>query len=298
VRIIREIKKFPGAFTKAFKPAPHIAIFNYHQVSERFVANRHSKQTWTSFKLFKKSITYIQKQLPIISLTEAIQRINDRQINRSFAVITFDDGDRSILDQALPWLAESAIKSTLFVNSSAFSQPEGAWGTIAQRLRHRSELGWTDEIDKIHSALRHCENPEIYHAGVQRIQQLSNLQSAPESVFLTKSELSSLDEALFEVGMHGRDHQRFIHFSSEWQRQAILDDQQTLSDLPHYIPVFAIPFGRPQDWSYDTLRIAWELGLEVVLADGGVNHRKQAVIQRIPADRRHARRLWKKNRTS
>jgi len=293
---LREIKKIPKSIAKAIRTTPHIAIFNYHQVSNSFTPQRHTKQTWTSIKQFKNNIQYIRNNMPVISLSEAIERINDNKIHRAYAVITFDDGDKSILEEALPWLHENRIPATLFINSGCFSNVFGSWGNIAQRFRGSINSDWNDELEELFLPLRHCTDRNEYLKGVGRIESLVSTMPTKDSIFISKDELSCLDSDLFQVGLHGREHQRFIHYPKDWQSKAMQDDIDSLSDLPQYIPVFAVPFGRPQDWDYDTLSVAWEKGLEIVLADGGVNHRKQGVINRIPADRSNIRRLWKKNR--
>ncbi len=298
--IAREIQKIPGAITRALHGRPHVAVYNYHQVSESFCPQRHTRETWTSQKTFTASVRFLHSRMPIISLIEAIERLRTGPLDRNYAVLTFDDGDNSIAEQALPWLQQQQIPATLFVNSGVFNQPYAVWITIAQALRQHPDSTlqklWTPEYEQLSRDLRHCDDAEFYRDGTQKIEALVAGVSLGTSRFLSYEALSQLDSHVFHVGLHGRDHERFIHKSAQWQQQALRDDQTALQDLPGYIPVFAAPFGRGGDWSYETLRIAWELGLEVVLADGGVNYRRLPALQRIPSDRRHVARLWRKNR--
>ena len=69
-----------------------------------------------------------------------------------------------------------------------------------------------------------------------------------------------------------------------WQRQCIERNIECLSDLPGFCRLFAVPFGRPHDWDDAVAGICAELGLELMLGNGGINRPGTGVWQRIPAD--------------
>ena len=55
--------------------------------------------------------------------------------------------------------------------------------------------------------------------------------------------------------------------------------------------IFALPFGRSHDWDSTALRIAIDQGHTLLTADGGINQKRDATIQRVPADGRVAKDL-------
>ena len=73
--------------------------------------------------------------------------------------------------------------------------------------------------------------------------------------------------------------------------QNLLKDIDLLSKVAGYKPIFAIPFGRPYDWNNSTIKIALELNLEIVYADGGFNTSRDVGYKRIPADGRLLKKL-------
>ena len=71
---------------------------------------------------------------------------------------------------------------------------------------------------------------------------------------------------------------------AEWQQNDLRENVRHLSQFRAYRPVFAVPFGRACDWTEETIRIAHEQNLDVVLADGGVNIAFAPFYRRIPSD--------------
>ena len=74
--------------------------------------------------------------------------------------------------------------------------------------------------------------------------------------------------------------------SLEWQRADLAENVRQLSEFRAFRRIFAVPFGRTQDWSDETLRFAKDLDLDVVLADGGINVRPAPAYRRISCDSR------------
>ena len=96
--------------------------------------------------------------------------------------------------------------------------------------------------------------------------------------------LSGLDRDLFSIGAHGHEHQRYSMMSPAWQRNDLRENVRRLSAFPAFQPVFAVPFGRAHDWTWETVRIAREEGLEVVMAEGGINLSAGPFYRRISCD--------------
>lgn len=93
-----------------------IRVFVFHQVSEQFDEQSMWACDWTEINQFKEHIRLLQNEYTFISLHEAYFRLqNDWSCKNKFAVLTADDGWRSILN-VLPWLCEQQIPITLFLN--------------------------------------------------------------------------------------------------------------------------------------------------------------------------------------
>lgn len=94
-----------------------IRVFCLHHVCEHFDAAAMHACDWLALDEFKRKINALQDQgYEFISLTEAYEHLQNDYIRRKkYAVLTFDDGYKSLLE-VLPWLEEQQIPATLFIN--------------------------------------------------------------------------------------------------------------------------------------------------------------------------------------
>lgn len=94
-----------------------IRVFCLHHVCKQFDADSMYPCDWMDIDVFKEKIIDLQKQgYQFISLTEAYKHLKQDYFRRKkYAVLTFDDGYKSILE-VLPWLETMQIPVTLFVN--------------------------------------------------------------------------------------------------------------------------------------------------------------------------------------
>lgn len=99
-----------------------IRVFCFHVVSDVFDSQTMWKCDWMSVEGFKGTINHLlSKKYKFISLTDAYKHIcEDRVRYRKYAVVTFDDGDSSIMN-VMPWLTKKRIPVTLFVNPGILS---------------------------------------------------------------------------------------------------------------------------------------------------------------------------------
>ena len=94
-----------------------IRVFCLHHVCKQFDADTMYPCDWMALDEFKQKIIDLQKQgYQFISQTEAYEHLKkDRFRRKKYAVLTFDDGYKSLLE-VLPWLEEQQIPATLFIN--------------------------------------------------------------------------------------------------------------------------------------------------------------------------------------
>lgn len=93
-----------------------IEVFVFHAVSDSFDERVNEKIDWTSTKEFEENIATLNGQYEFIPLPEAYDRVkNDLFRRKKYAVLTCDDGFRSVL-KILPFLEKQGIPLTMFVN--------------------------------------------------------------------------------------------------------------------------------------------------------------------------------------
>ena len=100
-----------------------------------------------------------------------------------------------------------------------------------------------------------------------------------------------MDYSLFEIGLHGHEHERFAMMPFEWQLNDLKKNIEILSSFKTYKPIFAIPFGKPWDWDYDTIKSIIQFNLDFVFHDSEINFKKEVGFKRIPADGKNLNQL-------
>lgn len=278
--------------SKRLNKINRFTVFNYHQVGEKFDASRYSANTFTTLKHFEKQIRYINKNFKMISLHDAIQLANNDELIGDYACITFDDGDKSIIN-AMELLEKYNTPATFFINSAYLGNKEAYWFNIYNFIKHSDQHQHllNDAIHQDFLSLRKTLDPAEYQSGIKSIENLFPYIRDEFDMYVSFECLKTINHNLFDIGSHGREHQRYSMMSKEWQYDNTLKDVELLSSLPSFKPLFAIPFGRPHDWNFDTIDVLRELELEFVYADGGTNVGKSVGYQRIPSDGRKVKKL-------
>jgi peptidoglycan/xylan/chitin deacetylase (PgdA/CDA1 family) len=112
-------------------------------------------------------------------------------------------------------------------------------------------------------------------------------------IYVKTDDLSKINTKLFDIGLHGHEHQRFSMYDIQWQQSNLEKDIETLSRFESYKPIFAIPFGRNSDWDFNTIKICLDFDLKFVFANGGINTGKEIGLKRIPSDNQNLKKLIK-----
>ena len=272
----------------------HVTIFNYHQVDREFNSILHSPYTFTSLDFFEEQIIWINKNYKIIPLNQAIEMIDTNRIDNKYACITFDDGDKSIL-KSMQVLEKYNIPATFFINGSHIDNQGAYWFPIYNFIKNNPKYKYllTDKIEQNISLLRRTENKKLYNRYSQIIEDNFDIIKDDFNIFVSKQDLENINSHLFDIGIHGFEHQRFSMKSLEWQKENLIKDIKILSNYPSYKAIFAIPFGRTFDWNIDTIKVCFDLDLKFVYADGGINIKNEIGYKRIPADSQNLKELIK-----
>ena len=95
-----------------------IRVFCLHHVCNHFDAETMYPYDWIELDSFKNRIAELKSiGYRFISLSEACIHLNNDLFRaKKYAVLTFDDGYKTLLD-ILPWLEEQNIPVTLFINA-------------------------------------------------------------------------------------------------------------------------------------------------------------------------------------
>ena len=244
---------------------------------------------------FATEVDYLTAEFEIMPLHDAIARLDHGVLRGSCAALTFDDGDASVSQYVAPMLRTRGLPATFFINSAYLDGRRSYWFPILSYLCTVEDPKLREalpvELKEKALQLRATNDPIFYREVRDRIEQLASLLPNLAARLISTEWIEKLDGEQFAIGAHGHEHQRFSMMPSEWQLDDLRENIRVLSQFQAYRPIFAVPFGRPWDWSNETIRIVRDQGLEVVLADGGLNVGPRETYRRIPSDGRTIRRL-------
>lgn len=269
----------------------YFMIINFHQISEHFNPQFHFEGTWTSINEFEKLIIKLKKKFKIIPLSEGINIVKNNKLNDRFLSITFDDGDQSIKN-VIPILKKYDIPATFFINTAYLSNKEYGYQLLGFLNDKRNIYGnkFDSLIDNF-KVFRNTLDKEFYIKYRNNFLALRSLIDDKINFVVDESFLTNLDYSLFELGLHGHEHERYGMMSLEWQQNDLRRNIEILSSYKGYKPIFAIPYGKPWDWDDNTIRTAIQFNLDFVFHDSGINFKKEVGFKRIPADGKNMNQL-------
>lgn len=272
-----------------------LIVFNWHQVTPEFDPLRHHQYTWTRLEQFQRELDDVEKAFQILPLHEALSRLNKGSLRGRCASLTFDDGDISMSDYVIPHLKQRGLPATIFINTAYLGVHRSYWFPILNYLSaatdRSNDAALTNELQEKALKLRGTSDPGFYHEVRSQIEQLASSVPDLASRLISAEWLSSLDPEQFSIGAHGHEHQRFAMMPAAWQQNDLRENVRILSQFRAFRPIFAVPFGRQGDWSEETIQIAHDQKLDVVLADGGINLVPDVCYRRIPSDAMRVRSL-------
>jgi peptidoglycan/xylan/chitin deacetylase (PgdA/CDA1 family) len=240
-------------------------VFYYHDVSGD---DRVPRSVRSSPQRFKSEVSFLKDHFEMIPFSEGLSLLREDRNDKLRASICFDDGYRSVLDNALPTLVAERVPHILFLNA-AFLDGEGATDAVIARRLGKG------------MALRDKMNPRAFPPLWDRIKDETDWRS----LFLDRESLNSFPTELTQFGNHTRRHYWLAGLSWDEQEAEIAGNHEQLKNLTGYQSVLALPFGTSDCFDVTTLSIIDRVHCGVVVkAVGGISHRREAgrlVVERI-----------------
>ena len=219
-----------------------IRVFCFHHVSDEYDPLTMWEEDWTQTDMLKRFIKRLQDNgFTFISLSDAHTKIsNDIFRNRKYAVLTADDGYKSLLN-ILPWLKEQNIPITLFVNPKYIMEDR-----IGENIQNRLDQSQT----KVSSG-------EIY---------------------LKMNDILSIQSPYITFAYHGYEHLDEWDMNKETFTQNLTECIEVMQrDFPNVIPFYAHTYGHAKR---ECNVILYKHGLTPVYVSGNSNYNNASHIDR------------------
>jgi peptidoglycan/xylan/chitin deacetylase (PgdA/CDA1 family) len=199
---------------------------------------------------------------------------------RPRVVVTFDDGYRDNLTNALPIAESKGVPITVFVASGILASHHGFWwDRLGTLLRSRppqvrevelpvggrsvrlpvGSSGIRADLDSVRRHLLPLRVTEIERA-LDAVAEQWQVSSAPppDAATLNTADLRQLAASdAVTIGAHTVDHVRLRNRPASEQRDTMLDSRKTLERwIGRPVPHFAYPFGRRDDFDASSVDAA------------------------------------------
>lgn len=242
-----------------------VYIFLYHHVSRNLLADYGVygslglEKMSTSEENFNNHILFLHKHFTFISLDTAVEFLknNDGKVKGRYAVITFDDGYKSVKDVAFPILRCFGIQPAVFVNGLPLVEGKGL-----SRLRLSILLGRKENIVVERFDSKFSKNfltglqvfaefkdnfSQIYEDFVNDIwDELADptTKDCEKDFYLNWKDIAELRSAGVTIGSHTYSHAVLSKLKIDKQVGEIVDWHKKLENiLGEKINYFAYPFG-------------------------------------------------------
>jgi len=222
-----------------------LAALAYHEVSDA--------------GSFRSQLDHLNERYQPVSLDDVLADMNGtRPLPDRAVLLTFDDGDRSVLEVAAPVLAERRISGVAFVVAGSLDSDEPHWWDEVTELvgdGSRTSLVGSSDPARLVRALKAMPDARRL-ALIGDLRRSSDVR--PRKPQLSSDELKELERLGIEIGNHTVTHPCLPRCSAEASRREIDEAHARLTTILGHEPrAFAYPNGDLDERAETRLR---ELG--------------------------------------
>ncbi len=257
----RLLARSPAQWAFHRRAGARLAVLAYHAVDDpsRFAAQL-------------DHLVSAAAPLPLDAAVDAVR--GRRTLPERAVLITFDDGARSVHDEALPLLRERGLPAAAFVVTGLLDTDEPYWWTEAEALAASEGPALVRRLKQVPDDERLATIADLRRVASSPAPRVANLQ---------RGELRALERAGIAVGNHSHTHPCLPRCADDKIRAEVADAHAVLTDaLGHAPTAFAYPNG---DCDARTRQAVEDCGYEVAFL---FDHRLSPAV---PSDRLRVSRL-------
>ncbi len=238
-------------------------VLMYHRVADLTLDHYHLAVSPARFEQQIAALTKVRKVVPLEQLLDTPEG------GEALAAITFDDGYRDVVTNALPVLERHACPATLFLSTAMVGSAREFWWDELVRIVFETTLTQEVELDVLRSGRKWRIGPATRRADRARVvEELSGVlrylpvQSRANAIarmaaacgidlamrdshaIVTADEVRALDGTLLSIGAHSQHHVSLRHCDAATQVREINGSRDDCEKLTGRVPkTFAYPFG-------------------------------------------------------
>lgn len=195
---------------------------------------------------FERHLDYLCSHTHPVSLEQVCQAIEERGgLPKRAVLVTFDDGDCSHLEFALPMMRERRIPGVVFVIAGLLNTDQPTWFEEVKLLaRNGGKVNNLPSLapENLVRALKRL-NDDDRLAAIKELRSTASI-SPPSAPQLRSEDLAHLESAGIAIGNHSLTHPCLNHCTDEKIQDEVWQSHEILSNaLRHHPSTFAYPNG-------------------------------------------------------
>ncbi len=221
---------------------------------------------------FERQLAYFQSHYSILSLEDALTKIQNDSLPPNALVITFDDGYRNFYTHAYPELKARGIPATMYLATDFVCRSVPLWvdrleyaigkgeGTRSEKIALDAET--RSKFKTLAPAIREHDLRNVEQIGWTKFEDFNDDRAVYQP--LMREEIIEMQTHGISFGAHTKSHPILATQTADEQRDEIEGSRRDLELLGVQVsPVFAYPNGQRDDWNTET---------ETVLTAAGFTH--------------------------
>lgn len=237
----------------------HALVLLYHAVFESIPAELAKGLHNVRPRVLRDQLAYLGDYFTFVDV-DALASMDDPA---GHAALTFDDGYRSVFENALPILEDLGVPCTVFLNGSSL---EGGvfW---RDKIRLVESMGWVKDFEASMTGMRGIEGSRFYRytkspendSRVVDAELDRFLERRNAARLLKRHRVSDLDRLpvhpLLRYGNHGHRHYVMSSLDPDAQYEEVAATRRLLERMRRHrvSELFSIPFGDARDFDAHTV---------------------------------------------
>jgi peptidoglycan/xylan/chitin deacetylase (PgdA/CDA1 family) len=206
---------------------------------------------------FERQVQYLSRRHHPLKLKQVIQAVRDgRPLPEGAVLVTFDDGDKSIVEKALPVMRAYRVPGVLFAVSGRIGSDEPFWWDEARDLASRGGRAEGAPLLDPDGVVRWLKRvPEERRlAGLEELRRTATGTPTKFRASLSAAELQLLDGEGIDVENHTATHPSLDQCDPATIEREIQEAHEQLSTLlGRRLTAFAYPGGYYADGAREVL---------------------------------------------
>ena len=256
------------------------AILVYHRVVKDEELEEDLELGLTvSCSSFEKHIKEIKSKYKICSMDEFVQNLK-KKTNEFMVAITFDDGYKDNLYQALPILTKHEVPASIYVTTRFLNQEVDIWWyELGEVIQNKKEINFEYQGKKFNFLLDNKKQKFLAYQNLMKlfkslkieaqnelIEKITNTKKRKNysDICLNSEEILMLEKnPLITINSHGHNHQNLKILNDEEVKYEITKSLEVLENLiKRKVKHFAYPFGGKDQVSTREYNIIEEMNFD------------------------------------